>query len=115
MVSCARLGEVISARGLATHKDVAAAAARQSGIPSVDLEVEPNDLTLLNPSDKDAYLTHQILPWRKVGARTVYLISEPSHPQWLSLRLFLLVLLLPTTLEYTGCHILQQTHCQRPP
>lgn len=75
-VSRARLGDILSARGLAERADIAEAAARQHGMPFVDLAVEPADPTLFNAADLGTYLDHRIMPWRRVGARTVYLTSD---------------------------------------
>lgn len=76
MASRARLGDILSARGLAERADIAEAVARQRGIPYVDLAVEPADPTLFNPADLGTYLDHRIMPWRRVGARTVYVTSD---------------------------------------
>jgi len=76
MASRARLGDILSARGLAERADIAEAVARQRGIPFVDLAVEPADPTLFNAADLGTYLDPRIMPWRRVGARTVYVTSD---------------------------------------
>lgn len=75
-VSRARLGDILSARGLAERTDIAEAVARQRGMPFVDLSVEPADPTLFNKADLGAYLDHRIMPWRRIGAHTVYVTSD---------------------------------------
>ena len=78
-VSRARLGDILSARGLADRCDIAEAAARQRGVPYVDLTLEPADPSLLKPAEIGTYLDHRVMPWRRIGERTVYVATDPDE------------------------------------
>lgn len=75
-VSKARLGDILSAHGLADRADIAEAAAHQRGMPFVDLTVEPADPALFKTADLGTYLDHRIMPWRRIGPQTVYVTSD---------------------------------------
>lgn len=77
--SRARLGDILCARGLVDRSDIAEAAARQRGMPYVDLSTEPADPTLFRTADIDVYLDYRILPWRRVGGRTIYVTGNPEE------------------------------------
>ncbi len=76
--SRARLGEILGSLGLARRSDITAAAARQRGMPFVDLSAQPPDPTLLNSADVSTYIDRQILPWRLEGRRTIYVTGDPD-------------------------------------
>ncbi len=78
-VSRARLGDILGSHGLAQRSDITAAAARQRGMPFVDLPTQPADATLLNSADVSTYIDRQILPWRLEGRRTIYVTSDPDE------------------------------------
>ncbi|MEO1493275.1 MAG: glycosyltransferase family 2 protein [Pseudomonadota bacterium] len=74
-----RLGDLLVAHGWADRDAVAAALAQQTGLGFADLVHDPPDPTAARPEDLDTYLTHRIIPWRKVGKITAYACAEPER------------------------------------
>jgi cellulose synthase/poly-beta-1,6-N-acetylglucosamine synthase-like glycosyltransferase len=72
----ARIGDVLTRRGIVTREAVAAAAARQFGARRVDLGAEPPDPSLLHHDDLGALLHHRMIPWRRIDGRTVYAAAD---------------------------------------
>ena len=78
-VSRARLGDILGSFGLASRDDIAAAAARQRGMPFVSLSDQPADPDLLISADIPTYLDRQIMPWRRDGTRIIYVTGDPEE------------------------------------
>jgi len=74
----ARLGEVLTAHGLADEAAVASALARQWGLSHADLDADPPDPGLADTGDLETFLKYHIVPWRRVGKLTAYATSAPE-------------------------------------
>jgi cellulose synthase/poly-beta-1,6-N-acetylglucosamine synthase-like glycosyltransferase len=77
-VSGRRLGDLLVARGWASGGAVAGALAEQWGMEFTDLEVDPPDGGLVRPEMVEIYLTHRILPWRRIGGVTIHVTDQPE-------------------------------------
>lgn len=77
--SRARLGDILGSNGLVRRADISAAAAQQRGMRFVRLSDQPADPGLLVDIDIPTYLHRQIMPWRRDGARTIYVTSDPEE------------------------------------
>ncbi|MEM7508143.1 MAG: glycosyltransferase [Pseudomonadota bacterium] len=74
-----RLGEVLLAQSAVGERELTAAIAEQWNLGVVDLVSDPPDTDLINPADLEAYIAHRVLPWRRLGAMTTYVIVEPQQ------------------------------------
>ncbi len=73
-----RLGSVLVARGWTDADAVAGALAEQWGLGFVDLAFDPPEAGLADPADLEIYLSHRLIPWRRLGTLTTYAIADPS-------------------------------------
>jgi cellulose synthase/poly-beta-1,6-N-acetylglucosamine synthase-like glycosyltransferase len=74
--TAARLGDVVSRRGLASARDVAGAAAEQAGRAFADLGVEPLDPAIGDPKLLAVCLEHGMAPWRREGSRLRFVAGD---------------------------------------
>jgi hypothetical protein len=76
-----RLGQVLVAQGWASGGAVAGALAEQWGLERADLETDPPEGGLVEPALAELYLAYRILPWRRVGALTVFVTDRPDRAE----------------------------------
>ncbi|MCH8169402.1 MAG: hypothetical protein IIC03_15935, partial [Proteobacteria bacterium] len=77
-VSGRRLGDLLVAQGWASGGAVAGALAEQWGLDYADLERDPPDGGLVRVELAELYLTHRILPWRRLGGAVVFVTDQPE-------------------------------------
>ncbi|MGB0852280.1 MAG: glycosyltransferase family 2 protein [Pikeienuella sp.] len=78
-ISHARLGDILTARDMATPRAVAEAVAGQRGMPFVDLAAEAH--TLPEAAQLSTCLAHNILPLRRDGGRLWVATTAPEDAQ----------------------------------
>lgn len=64
--------------GAARLVDMARLHSAQHGIPFVNLLTDPRDAALRKVEAMDFYLREQCLPWRRHGAETIYVATDPA-------------------------------------
>lgn len=73
-----KLGAALLAAGALSEKDLYATLSVQSGIPFVDLNATPCDLSQLKREDVDFYLEHQCVPWRTLQGQEIWVAANVS-------------------------------------
>jgi len=72
------LDQVTVGIGAARLVDMARLHSAQHGIPFVNLLTDPRDAALRKVEAMDFYLREQCLPWRRHGAETIYVATNPA-------------------------------------
>ncbi|MDA5093530.1 glycosyltransferase [Aliiroseovarius sp. KMU-50] len=75
----ARLGDILLANDFVRRADLYAALARQFNCAIADLHSEPADVRLIDDLGADFCIRNRIIPWKKVGAGTVVICSQPDN------------------------------------
>lgn len=75
----ARLGDILLAHGFVRRTDLYAALARQYKCSIADLHSQPPDVRLIDDLGADFCIRNRVVPWKKVGAGTVVICSNPDE------------------------------------
>ncbi len=79
-----KLGEVLIAQGRLNYLQFYQSLAAQYGVDFADLLHEPCDELLLEASEREFYLKHQVIPWKREGKTIVLATSHitPDIEKW---------------------------------